>query len=367
MNRTVQGGPLKDSPLRVGIVGANARRAWAHDAHIPALKRMPEFEIVAVSARTQQLAEDAANAFGVARAFGDSLAMVRDPDIDIVSVTVKVPEHRTVVLAALAAGKHVYCEWPLGRDLAEARELAAAVTPTSHVMIGLQGVSSPAVRQAAKLVAEGRLGALKVLRVYSPTLGWGPEAPAFYAYLEDKRNGATLESIGGGHTLAVIEAIAGDFLEVDARNSRLIPQMRIMGTGELVERTCCDHMLVLGKHRGGAVSTLEVIGGTNEAFRFELVGEKGSLKITDNGAGGGFQASTLTLTTSFPSEPQPEAGLGDTKGPPVNVAECYTRLAADIRAGVRTVPDFDAAVRLTRLLGRIETASLTGQRQVVEA
>lgn len=357
---------MNSKPFRVGIVGANAHRAWAHDAHIPALKGMPDFVLSAVSARTQDLADEAAAAFGVPRAFGDSLALVRDPDIDIVAVTVKVPEHRAVVLAALAAGKHVYCEWPLGRDLAEARELAAAVTPASHVMIGVQGVSSPAVRHAARLVREGQLGALKVLRVYAPTLGWGPEAPQYYAYLEDKRNGATLETIGGGHTLAAIEEVVGPYTHVDALNSRLIPQMRVMGTGEMVERTCNDHMLVLGKHSSGAVSTLEVIGGVGAQFTLELVGEKGSLRIASAGEGGGFQADRLMLTTSFASEPQPEHVLADAQGAPINVAECYARLAADIRAGTRTVPDFDYAVRLTRLLDVIDAASESGHRQVLQ-
>src|ERR1700704_5517352 len=123
-------------PIRVGIVGANAERGWGRDAHLDALRSLPQFTIGAVSARTQALAERAATAFGVTRAFGDSRALARDPDIDLVVVTVKVPEHRTVVLAALEAGKHVYCEWPLGRDLEEAKEMAAAVRPGSHAVVG---------------------------------------------------------------------------------------------------------------------------------------------------------------------------------------------------------------------------------------
>ena len=112
---------VTDQAFRVGIVGANATRAWAHDAHLPALRRLPQFRIVAVSARTQDLAEEARVTFGAERAFGDSLALVCDPEIDIVAVTVKVPEHRAIVLAALAAGKHVYCEWPLGQNYLDAQ------------------------------------------------------------------------------------------------------------------------------------------------------------------------------------------------------------------------------------------------------
>ena len=108
------------APLRIGFAGANAERGWAKDAHFPALKALPGLAVHAVSARTQEIADAAAAAFGAAKAFGDSLAMARDPDIDIVAVTVKVPEHRQIVLAALEAGKHVYCEWPLARDHAEA-------------------------------------------------------------------------------------------------------------------------------------------------------------------------------------------------------------------------------------------------------
>ncbi len=351
------------TPIRIAIVGANANRGWAHDAHLPALKRLPDFILNAVSARTDVLAEEARVAFGAQRAFGDSLAMVRDAEVDLVVVTVRVPEHRDIVMAALEAGKHVYCEWPLGRDLAEAEEMARAVGPTSHVMIGLQALSAPAVRQAAKLVSEGALGQLQVIRVHSSTAGWGIEAPRFYAYLQDKTNGATLETLAGGHTLAAIEAIAGAYIEVDARNTILREQVRIQGSDEFVQRTCADHMFVLGRHESGCVSTLEVNGATPERpFSLELIGERGWLKIT-GGNIRGFQVDFLKLETSFPSESQPTSVVPDLKGAAINLAESYTRLANDIHSGNRTVPDFNVAVRLTRLLQVIAEASSEGCRQ----
>ena len=352
--------------IRVGIVGANAHRGWALDAHVPALRRLPGFTLAAISARTQALADEAQPVFQAQRAFGDSLALVRDPDIDLVAVTVKVPEHRAIVLAALEAGKHVYCEWPLGRDLAEAEEMAAAVGPKSHVLIGVQGCMSPAVRRAAELVREGAIGRPQVLRVFSPTAGWGPVAPPFYAYLQDKRNGATLEAIGGGHTLAVIDAVVGPYVEVDARNSTLRDKVRIDGTDEIVTRTCADHMFVLGKHTSGCVSSLEVVGGVPSApFGFELVGETGTLKLTSRHPGG-FQVGRLSLETSFPTDPPAPAVAPDLSGPPANLSESYVRFAADIRSGARTVPDFTDAVRYTRLLEAIDAASADGRRQSLE-
>lgn len=352
-----------ETVFRVGIVGANAHRAWAHDAHVPALRQMPQFRIEAVSARTQALADEARQAFGAQRAFADSLKLVRSPDIDIVAVTVKVPEHRAIVLAALAAGKHIYCEWPLGRDPDEADEMAAAMTPVSHVLIGLQALSSPAVRHAAKLVREGELGVLKLLRVFSPTAGWGDDAPPHFAYLQDKQNGATLETIAGGHTLAVIEYIAGQYVEADARNSILQKTVAITGSSEIVTRTCADHMLVIGRHDSGCISTLEVTGGeAGRLFSFELIGEKGSLRLTSSNPRG-FQAGSIELETNVAGSVVPGAAVPGLIDAPVNVSEGYLRLAADITAGTRTIPDFGYAARLARLLETIEQASQSGSRQ----
>ncbi|WP_298692833.1 Gfo/Idh/MocA family oxidoreductase [uncultured Sphingomonas sp.] len=354
-----------ESLIRAGIVGANPERGWARDAHVPALRHLStDYTLAAVSARTQEIADAAKLASGAERAYGDSLALARDPGIDLVIVAVKVPEHRAVVLAALAAGKHVYCEWPLGRDVAQAEEMAAAVTPGIHATIGLQARSAPAVRQAAAIVQSGALGKLRSLRVLSPTAGWGAESPAFYAYLQDKRNGATLETIAGGHTLAAIEAVVGRYVAVDARATILRPDMRISGTEETVARTCADHMAVLGRHDSGCVSVLEVVGGTTTMpFRFELEGEHGWLRLT-GGHPGGFQAGALTIESDVEIPPAP-AVAADLSGPPRNVAESYVRFAADIRADTFTVPDFADAVRLSRLLDHIETASDTGMRQTV--
>lgn len=352
-----------DKPLRVAIVGANAERGWARDAHLPALRALPEtFSVAAVSARSQQAAEQAREVFGAEMAFGDSLAMVREPGIDLVAVTVKVPEHRAVVLAALAAGKHVHCEWPLGKDLAEAEEMAAAVPPGIHAMIGLQGLSAPAIRKAADLVATGAIGRPLSLRATSPTAGWGAQVPPFYAYLQDAANGATLETITGGHTLAAIEHIVGPYSEVAAQASILRPRVHIQGTGELVDRTCADHLIVTGRH-GGCVSLLEVLGGAPDTpFVLEVRGETGWVRITGSNPGG-YQTGFLKLETSVPDIVQPDPVVPGLAGPPLHLAESYVRLAADIRSGSCTVPDFALAVRISRLLETIARAATTGERQ----
>lgn len=353
------------APLRLGIAGANPERGWFRDAHFPALQAIPGLAIQAVSARTQEIADAAAAEFGATSAYDDSLALARDPNVDIVVVTVKVPEHRAIVLAALAAGKHVYCEWPLGRDLAEAAEMAAAArTAGVHAVTGLQGANAPAVRHAAQLVREGAIGRPLNLRVVSSTAGWGTAAPAHYAYLQDKRNGATLATIAGGHTLAMVEAAAGTITEVSAHNSILQPTVTLAGSGESIARTCADHMLIFAKHETGCVSSIEIVGGANIPLRFELRGSEGSLAIEGHHPGG-YQCGHLEVATEPTSPPQPPLVVDGLSGNPLNVAQLYARLEQDIREDTRTAPDFDRAVELTRLLDAIDAASDGGKTMKV--
>jgi predicted dehydrogenase len=228
-----------------------------------------------------------------------------------------------------------------------------------HAATGLQGANADAVRHAATLVQGGAIGRPLTLRVLSTTAGWGAVAPPHYAYLQDRRNGATLETIAGGHTLAMVEEVAGPVVAVSARASILRPSVNIAGSDETVARTCADHMLVIARHAGGCVSNIEIAGGVSEPLRFELRGSEGSLAIAGHHPGG-YQCGRLSVTSDPPTPPPPEA-LPGLEGNPLNVAQLYARLGEDIRTGRRSVPDFDRAVRLTRLLDAIARGSDEGR------
>ncbi|MDT5279412.1 MAG: hypothetical protein QOJ20_607 [Mycobacterium sp.] len=89
-------------PLRVGVIGANPNRSWAKDSHIPALRSLANVELAAVATTSRASADAAAVAFDVRAAYDDPRALITASDIDIVSVCVRVPYHRDLVLAALA-------------------------------------------------------------------------------------------------------------------------------------------------------------------------------------------------------------------------------------------------------------------------
>ncbi len=98
--------------LGVGIIGASADGdGWAKVSHVPAVQKLAGLELTAVATSNQKSADAAAKAFGAPAGYGDGAELVRDPNVDIVAVCVRVPAHRKLVLDALAAGKHVLCEW----------------------------------------------------------------------------------------------------------------------------------------------------------------------------------------------------------------------------------------------------------------
>src|SRR5438093_1247924 len=106
--------------------GIRFGRALADKDHRRAVGR-PRVPIILphpVFYRAADGAEAARQAYGARLAFDDWREMVASPEIDAVAVVVRVPSHYEPTKAALEAGKHVYCEWPLGRTTAEAEELA---------------------------------------------------------------------------------------------------------------------------------------------------------------------------------------------------------------------------------------------------
>ena len=150
---------MADSALGVGIIGVSPTRGWAATAHIPALRALPDYEIRALSARSTDSAGAAGEMFGVSAVFSNHEQLVTQPDIDLVVVTVKVPHHRELVSAALAAGKAVYCEWPLGRDLEDARAMTEfAAEQGVRTVVGLQARQDPAIEFVQDLLSEGYVG-----------------------------------------------------------------------------------------------------------------------------------------------------------------------------------------------------------------
>jgi predicted dehydrogenase len=353
--------------IQVGIVGASAQKSWAHVSHVPAINGLSGLTLAAVATRNEQSARKSAEAFGANRWFSDPLAMINHDQIDVITISVKVPAHRELVLAALNAGKAVYCEAPLGRTVAEAEEMANAVG-SLHTAIGLQGRLNPAVRRAAQLLSSGKIGRPLNARIVSTNIGFGPELPSSYDYFNKTSSGANLLTINAGHTLDSVEAVLGPIIEIDARTEILWPAVKLTDTGEESLRETADHVAVLGKTQSGAVFTADIYGGVapqDTRSSFEIRGSEAWLSLTSDHPYS-FQAGDLTLKSNIPFvTPDEPAVSGGFMGAAINVGEVYAHLVRDVREGTYTTPGFDHALHNARLIEAIRRAAERGERQKI--
>src|SRR3954451_12885627 len=151
--------------LRLGLIGASVRGTWSSRSHLPALQASSDIELTAVCTTRADSAEAARQAYGARLAFADWREMVVSPEIDAGAVVVRVPSHYAPTKAALEAGKHVYCEWPLGRTTEEAVELAELAKARGlKTAVGLQARVDPALMYLKELIASGHIGKILAVR-----------------------------------------------------------------------------------------------------------------------------------------------------------------------------------------------------------
>src|SRR5216110_2208873 len=358
--------------IRVGIIGANPDRGWAAQAHIPALQSLPDdFEITALSTSRRETADAASRRFGVPLAFDNHQELVNRADVDVVAITVKVPHHFQLATAALNAGKAVYCEWPLGNGLEEAEQLAALAKKQGVLAVaGLQARAAPVVGYVRDLVRQGYVGEVLSTTLIGSGMGWGSMVEPYNAYLNDRKNGATMLSIALGHAADALCYCLGELRELSATMTMRRKSFTIAGTEESKPMHADDQVGVTGVLEGGAALSIHYRGGRSRGTNllWEINGTEGDLQLT--AAGGQAQIFEMTVyggkgtQSSLEVLPVPEPyRWSPAQGPSTNVAQAYARFARDYREGTHFCPTFDDAVTRHRMLNAIETAAATGRRQ----
>lgn len=352
--------------LGVGIIGLSAGGGWAAQAHLPALAQVDGYRLAALAASSMDSARRAGEQFGVGHVFDDPAALAGCDDVDLVVVTVKVPQHRELVQSALAAGKSVLCEWPLGNGLAEAEEMTAAAAGAGvRGFVGLQARSAPAIRYVRDLVADGYVGEVLSSSVIGSGGNWGPVIDSRNAYTLDCRTGASMLTIPFGHTMDAVAMTLGELSEVAATTAIRRPQVLNRDTGEMIPSTVADQIAVSGVLESGAVLSAHYRGGQSRGTNllWEINGTDGDIVIT---AGTGhLQMATTTvrgangkdtelreLTVPASYHLVDPAALADNPRA-LNVANAYAQIRADLAEGTRVAPTFEDAVVRHRFLDGI--------------
>src|SRR4029077_13686445 len=268
--------------IRLGLIGASVQGTWSSRSHLPAVRASGEVELTAVCHTRADSAEAARQAWGARLAFGDWRQMVASPEIDAVAIVVRVPSHYAPTKAALEAGKHVYCEWPLGRTTAEAVELAALAKAKSLVTaVGLPARGNPGVQHMNEVGGGGYVGETMAVHV-SLTRDGVLTPPSNRTWQRDAELGANTLTIANGHTVDAMRFVTGDFSRLSAVVATQAKQWLDTGTNTWLDVTSPDNVLLSGRLANGAVVSVHIgaIPFAGSGYRMEIYGRDGTLVAT---------------------------------------------------------------------------------------
>jgi predicted dehydrogenase len=318
-----------------------------------------------------------AETFGIAHAFEHPEDLIACPEVDVVAITVKAPDHAPLVRSALAAGKHVFCEWPLGVDAAEADELASVASRSSVAhLVGLQAYHSPGAVFVRSLVDSGVIGEVTGVSMAALTPGLGaPEVAPSMTYTLDPRNGATLLTVYAAHALSALSRCVGDLVDVDASSTVRHDTVAVTGTDQRLPNAGPNEVALTGRLRSGALATLAVHGGTPPGvprLSLRIIGTAGALLVHIDEVGTAVNVGEWQIrlaardgsleTVEVPAHPAVVPGMPI---PARNVAVMYNAFAQAVAEGAAVQPDFHMAARFQHTIETIGLAARTGQRQAL--
>nr|WP_315224413.1 Gfo/Idh/MocA family oxidoreductase [uncultured Flavobacterium sp.] len=350
--------------IRVGFIGLNPNAGWAAIAHLPALKSLSgDFQIIGVANTSYESAKKTAEALNLKYAFKDYQELLASPEVDLVVITIKVPDHHKVVKSALLAGKNVYCEWPLANGLDEAKELEALANEANVVAaIGTQMRYAPEITYLKKLIEDGYIGKVLSTTLIGSGGNWGSEAISEHYYLFDKTNGASMLEIPVVHTLVGVTEVLGEIDSISANTFSNFSEVRIQETGEFKAKTTEDQIMLHGRLKSGAALVVHYRGGISKATNllWEINGTEGDIQVTGDSGYGELAQLYISAAKATDSDGMKRLELPQTlfeRWPAFagsrNIAHLYLLIAEDIRTGSRTAPSFSDGLAWHKWIDKI--------------
>jgi predicted dehydrogenase len=363
----------KTGRIGIGLVGSGFMGrahafAFVAAAQVFDLPLRPELAVLAD--RDEALATEAARRLGFRRAVGDWRKLVEDSAVDVVAIATPNDLHRPIALAALSAGKAVYCEKPLAPTLAAAREMAEAAAASGRVTLaGFQYLKNPMIALARKIVSSGEIGDIIGFRgIHAEDYMTDPEAP--YSFRNEPEGGGVLMDLGS-HVVSLARRLVGPVEEVSAALAT-VHKSRPAGAGRKhVEAD--DHSTFIARFENGALGSFTaswVTPGRKMQLEFELIGTRGSIVFSqerlnelhlytagERAGGAGFKTIVAGPDTppygEFCPAPGHQLGFNDLK----TIEAAY--LIEAIAAAQSASPDFAEAYEIQRVVA----AAIQSQRE----
>ncbi|ODT74822.1 MAG: myo-inositol 2-dehydrogenase [Pelagibacterium sp. SCN 64-44] len=225
------------------------------------------------------LAARKADEFGFARATGDWREVIADPAVDVVSITTPNAFHAEMAIAALEAGKHVWCEKPMAVALADAERMAGAAKASGRVAIlGYNYIQNPLIRQIGALLAEDAIGRVNHVRLEMDEDFMADPGALFYWKSEASSGYGALDDFGV-HPLSLLQVLFGPVSRVMAQLSKPYADRPTReGTRREVETFDVASILFeMGAGINGVMALSRLAWGRKGRIALQIFGSKGSI------------------------------------------------------------------------------------------
>jgi predicted dehydrogenase len=318
---------------------------------------------------TDEIAEVGARALGFARATSDWQALVTDDAVGIVAITAPNVLHEPMALAAIAAGKTVYCEKPLSTTAASALKMTEAAEAAGVVTsVGFNFLRNPMIALARDVIASGQIGEVTGFRGrHAENYMADPDVP--HSFRTDPQGGGAVADIGS-HIISLARHLLGPIAEVNGECRTLFPDRPVApGSPERKPVEVDDMTHALVRFASGVSGSLEAnwaATGRTMDLSFEITGTKGAIAFTQERmnelmiwSGSGARAGYRKIESGpahppygqFCPAPGHHLGFNDLK-----VIEVVGLLEAHAGRG-RCMPDFREALEVQKAVEAIQTSS----------
>jgi predicted dehydrogenase len=365
----------KDPTMRelgIGLIGTGfmGRAHALAFRNVSAVFELPmQLRLAALADADSQRAEHCANAWGFEKAHGDWQRLIDDPKVNVVAITTPNHLHYPMAMAALAAGKPVYCEKPLAVSLEQADQMRRAAKAAGVVTrVGYNYQHNPIIGLARELIQSGELGEIISFQgEFSEDFMADPQSPWSWR-CEAQHAGGALADLGS-HLLAMARHLVGDVQAVCA-DTQTVHRQRPATTGSHEQRSIAvdDQAHALLRFANGARGTFSsswLKHGYKNHLSFEISGTRGTLAFDQErlnelrlcrAGQDGFQR--LLAGPSLPGyaafSPAPGHQLGYNELKTLEVHGLIMALAGQGSGGT----DFEEAWEVERLATAIRLAAL---------
>lgn len=282
--------------LNIGLIGAGFMGQAHADAYCRARSLYRDLPLTpslyALADAGQEMADHNARRLGFAKAYGDWRDLVRDPNVDVVDITSPNSVHFEMAMAAIEAGKHVYCEKPLAMSVDQARQMRdAAMKRGVKTMVSFNNIKTPAAMLARQLIEAGDIGRpIRFRGTFDQGFFNDPNLPWSWRCSREAAGTGSLGDLGA-HVIGVAQYLMGDIREVCAQSQIEFPERPLPSGGsgyaatvdegaELREVENDDQTQCLVNFESGAAGVIEssrVAAGRIFGIYWEVSGTEGTL------------------------------------------------------------------------------------------